>query len=73
LSKFSNYSLSSSIDGKVKLAIIAISVTRIIIMVGIGLSNSATKGAQTVTLRLTKLQMPRPVALFSSGKVLESA
>jgi len=56
----------------VKAANMAISVTTIIIIVGTGLSSSATSGEKIVAARHTKLQIPIPVDLFRRGKVLGS-
>jgi len=56
--------ITSSLDGKKKLAIIPSTLILNINMDGIGLSSSATMGAVTVTNRPTKLQIPTEVALL---------
>ena len=71
-SRSADSSSSSALLGKVKAAKRPISVTITIIIVGSGLSSSATNGAKIVRPRHTKLQIPMPVALFRSGKVLVS-
>ena len=47
----------------------AISVTMVVIKVGIGLSSSATRGAKIVQNLATKLQMPMAVLRLADGNI----